>query len=124
MKHPNPDVQKKQDEFLANCPDDDKEYHATAFRVGNALYTYHNQVRSVKPEELKTYYEEWLQGLPENISADMRKKGIEYCTTVLSFTRYIMERKDYGLRDWMKEHLSEEDYNYYQNAEEAAKKKL
>ena len=40
MKHPNPLIQKKQDEFLNNWPDGEREYHARIFRIGNASIHY------------------------------------------------------------------------------------
>lgn len=43
----------------------------------------------------------------------MKEKGIDYCRNAMPFTRYVNERNDRGFRDWMKEHLSEEDYRYY-----------
>lgn len=118
MKHPKLEIQKKQEQFLKNCSDEERELHARFFEIGNALYAYHEEAGKVKPADLKFYYEEWLQGLPPNIAADMRKKGLEECTTFLPFTRYINERRDIGLRDWMKEHLSPENYEYYLKSEE------
>jgi hypothetical protein len=43
----------------------------------------------------------------------MEEKGFEYCKNVLPFTRYVNERSDIGMDDWMKEHLSEDDYKMY-----------
>lgn len=114
MEHPNPECRKKQQEFLKSCPPEEREFHARLFRYGNAAYVYH-QLADVpqNKDNLKLYYEEWLQELPPNISEDMKKKGFEACRTMIPFTRYVNEHSDIGMRDWMKEHLSEEDYNYY-----------
>lgn len=114
MKHPNPKCQRKQEEFLKNCPEEEREEHARFFRYGNAAYIYHQLADEPKNKDsLKLYYEEWLQGLPPKIAKEMKAKGFEYCKTSMPFTRYVNERTDNGMRDWMKEHLSEEDYNYY-----------
>ena len=114
MEHPNPECRKKQQEFLKNCPPEERELHARLFRYGNAAYVYHQLAKAPQNKDsLKLYYEEWLQGLPPNIAEDMKKKGFEVCRTMFPFTRYVNERADIGMRDWMKEHLSEEDYNYY-----------
>lgn len=114
MKHPDPKCQQKQEDFLKSCLPEEQEFHARIFRIGNTLYRYH-QIADIprNKDSLKLYYEEWLQGLPANIAADMKKKGFEQCKTILWFTRYVNERTDIGLDEWMKEHLSEEDYNYY-----------
>lgn len=114
MKHPDPKCQEAQDEFLRNCPPEEREFHARFFRIGNAAYRYHQLANTPKNEDsMKLYYEEWLNGLPPHISADMRARGFEYCKAALSFTRYVNERTDIGLEEWMKEHLSEEDYNAF-----------
>ena len=116
MKHPNTQIQKRQDEFLQNCPDGEREYHARIFRIGNASIHYQNLAFSstFDDEKLKIYYLEWLEGLPVNIRTAMEKKGFDNCKTMLPFTRYINERgNDIGMDAWMKEHISEEDYKYY-----------
>lgn len=114
MEHPNSECRKMQEEFLKNCPPEEREFHARLFRYGNAAYIYHQLVKAPSNKDsLKVYYEEWLQGLPPNIAEDMKKKGFEQCKSLFPFTRYVNERADIGMRDWMKEHLSEEDYNYY-----------
>lgn len=117
-KHPNLSCQIKQDEFLKNCPKGERERLASNFRIGNAIYTYHQQAFSEKDEWLRFYYNEWLEGLPPNIAVHMREYGFDYCKTTLSFLRYVNERKDLGLKDWLKEHLSEEDFLKYQKSDE------
>lgn len=114
MKHPKPEIQKKQEEFLQHCPESERDYHARMFRIGNATYRYHQLAASPNEETLKVYYQEWLNGLPDNISTDMKKKGFEYCKTVFPFTRYVNERSDVGIDEWMKEHLSPEDFEFLQ----------
>lgn len=116
MKHPNPKCQEAQEEFLKNCPPEKREFHARLFRQGNAAYIYHQQAYNVDDKTLRLYYKEWLEGLPAHIGADMEKKGFEECKNIWSFTRYVNERQDIGLDDWMKEHLSEEDYKYHLEA--------
>lgn len=116
MKHPVKEIQENQDEFLANCPAERREFHARIFRTGNAAYVYHQQAHKTDEKRLREYYAEWLEGLPPHISADMKERGFEYCKAALSFTRYVNERNDLGMRDWMKEHLSEEDFKYYMEA--------
>lgn len=117
MKHPNIQCQKKQEEFLKNCPPEEREFHARLFRYGNATYRYHQHAANPRnTESLKLYYEEWLEGLQKldpDFALIMEKQGFEKCKTIMSFTRYVNERTDIGLDEWLKEHLSEDDYNYY-----------
>eukprot|EP01029_Cantina_marsupialis_P031095 TRINITY_DN8750_c0_g1_i1.p1 TRINITY_DN8750_c0_g1~~TRINITY_DN8750_c0_g1_i1.p1 ORF type:complete len:123 (-),score=19.27 TRINITY_DN8750_c0_g1_i1:38-406(-) len=111
MKHPLLEKQKSQEEFLKNCPEDQREFHQYMFRVGNASYIYHTQATNAIDEKtLRKYYEEWLEGLPHNIKIDMQKKGFDACKTCVPYTRYVNERSDIGMNEWMKEHLSEEDF--------------
>lgn len=111
MKHPLKKCQISQAEFLKNCPPEEREFHEYMFRIGNASYIYHTQAnKDVSEETLRVYYEEWLEGLPDNIRKGMKAKGFEGCKTTAPFTRYVNERSDIGMTDWMKEHLSESDF--------------
>lgn len=116
MKHPDPHIQRKQNEFLDQCPENQKSFHARLFRIGNAAYRYHQLATYPNDETLKLYFQEWLVGLPVNIASDMEKKGFEKCKSIISFTRYVNERQDVGMDEWMKSHLSEEDYNAYKTS--------
>lgn len=110
MKHPDPKYQKNQEDFLKQCPEEQKEFHERFFRIGNAAFVYHQHATSVPDQVAGKYFQEWLEGLPDNIRRDMQKKGFEACKTMLPFTRYVNERTDIGMDEWMKMHLSNEDY--------------
>lgn len=109
MKHPNPDIQKNQEQFLNSCPPEEKEFHSRLFRIGNAAYRYHQL--SASDEIPEKYFTEWLEGLPEQIRMDMKKKGFAACKSILSFTRYVNERRDIGMDEWMRGNLSDEDFH-------------
>jgi hypothetical protein len=115
MNHPDETCRKNQEEFLKNCPDEDREHHAQLFRVGNAAFHYHRLADLVDDERLNFFFEEWLEGLPTNIRADMQKRGFDECKSSLPFTRYVNERVDIGMDEWMKQHLSDEDYVMYKS---------
>lgn len=110
MKHPNEDINENQAKFLEELPEKERPFHSQLFRIGNASYIYHLQA---KPNE--SDFEQWLEGLPENIRKDMRKKGFESCKNILPFTRFLNEKNDIGMDSWMKEHLSKADYSVYKN---------
>ena len=40
----------------------------------------------------------------------MEEKGFEECKSVLPFTRYVNERNDIGLDEFLKENLTIQDY--------------
>ena len=114
VKHPIKEIQDKQEDFLKNrCPADEIEYHASFFRLGNASYIYHQLAKETSPEQMESYYCDWLNELPPSISAEMKKRGFEECTTVLPFTRYVNERNGIGMDEWMKQRLSNADYRRY-----------
>ncbi len=110
MKHPSEKCQKNQEEFLKKCPEGEREFHAQLFRIGNATYRYHQLASQPDIKSLRLYYEEWLEGLPKNIQVAMRNQGFEACQNHIPFTRYVNERTDIGMDEWLKQHLSQEDY--------------
>lgn len=113
MEHPNIEQQERQKIFLDSLPENDREEHARLFRFGNTAYRYHSEAKSQEPSEQD--FKEWLEGLPSNIADDMSSKGFDKCRNILSFTRYVMEKNDVGMEAWMKNNLSDEDYNHYIN---------
>lgn len=114
MEHPDPRIQQNQADFLSEIPEDKKAYHERLFRIGNATYVYHQLAYAQNNDkQLESYYHEWLKGLPANLANEMQTKGFQYCKTIWAFTRYVNERNDIGMSEWMKEHLSVGDYEYY-----------
>ena len=120
MEHPVYKYRKAQAEHLSQLPEEEREYKAREFRIGNACYIYHQQAIPIQENRLIMYYKEWLEGLPPNISRHMRMLGFEACKTMIPFTRYVNERNDIGMRDWLKEHLSASDFNYWQELSKKA----
>ena len=120
MEHPNSKCRIAQAEYLSRLPEEERENKARDIRIGNASYIYHQQAVPIQENRLIMYYKEWLEGLPPNISRQMRTHGFEACKTIIPFTRYVNERNDIGMRDWLKEHLSASDFNYWQELSKKA----
>lgn len=102
MKHPDPKIQETQETFLNQCLDNEKAYYARHFRIGNAAYLYYQHanrhLNSLREDDImKLYYQEWLHGLPAQISSNMKARGFEGCKSTLSFRRYVNERDDVGM---------------------------
>ena len=116
MEHPDPKIQKNQKQFLEKCPPEQREFHEKLFRIGNATYRYHQLAQ--KSEPTVEYFLEWLQGLPENIRKDMSEMGFDRCKTMLPFTRYVNERNDVGMDQFLKENLTLQDYEAYKESGE------
>lgn len=113
--HPLQQCQKSQAVFLASCPAQERRFHELMFSYGNAAYIYHQQARELNPTE--TDYQEWVEGLQENMRKDKQQKGFEQCKTVLSFTRYVMEKNDIGMEAFIIELMGMEDYSELKNLE-------
>lgn len=86
MNHPSKECQRKQEEFLKNCPEAEREFHSQHFRIANAAYVYHQQAVSTNERKQREYFDEWLQGLPSIIAKDMKEKGFELCKSMMPFT--------------------------------------
>ena len=119
VKHPIEECNKQQEQFLANCPPEQRRFHELLFTYGNITYRYHSDARTVNPTEED--YKEWLEGLPENVRKGMEAMGFKGCKTVLSFTRYVMEKNDIGLEEYVQLHMDAEDYAEYRSMINKAK---
>jgi hypothetical protein len=104
MKHPDDKCNESQAEFLAQVPEQARRYHELIFIVGNATVHYHRQAKEYHPTE--SDWKEWLDGLPENIRKSMVEEGFEKCKRILSFTRYVMEKNDIGLDEFLKANIA------------------
>ncbi|MGK7397313.1 MAG: hypothetical protein ACNS62_22240, partial [Candidatus Cyclobacteriaceae bacterium M3_2C_046] len=93
VKHPLEKYNKSQENIINSCPADQKRYHELIFSYGNAAYRYHqlNQNNITKEDWL-----EWLEGLETKFRDEMQKQGFSKTKNILSFTRYINEKRDIG----------------------------
>ncbi len=121
MEHPNKEQRENQAKLLEQLPEEQREEHERLLRFGNAAYIYHQEAQELEPTEMD--FIEWIEGLPKNIGVDMEKKDFEECKGILSFTRYVMEKNDIGMGEWMKRNLSKEDYEAYIKTIEEREKK-
>lgn len=113
VKHPDPNCNQGQEAYLAKCPTDQRQFHELLFTVGNISYQYHNESRESNPAE--SDFKEWLASLPENIRRDMERQGFEACKGVFSFTRYVNEKNDIGMDEYVQQQMGPEDYAEYQS---------
>lgn len=111
VKHPLEQKNINQENFIQSISENEREYHELLFSYGNAVYIYY----SLDIEPTLQDYEEWLDGLDEVIRLDMENKGFEKCKMILSFTRYVRERKDIGMEGFVKEKMGIEEYKKYES---------
>jgi hypothetical protein len=113
MTHPDEECNKAQAKFLAECPPNDRRFHELMFIVGNATYRYHQEAKKFEPSVED--WSVWIEGLKEPIKKEMQRKGFEESKSILSFTRYVMEKNDVGLEEYLKQSLSPKDFEDYQS---------
>lgn len=111
VKHPLEKYNTAQENFISNLADEDKEYHSLLFSYGNASYLYHHLPIEPTLED----YTEWLEGLDENFRKEMQSKGFESCKNILSFTRYVREKRDIGMEDFVIEKMGTEQYRKFKD---------
>ncbi|RNI31772.1 hypothetical protein EFA69_06115 [Rufibacter immobilis] len=112
IKHPDKDCNSSQEALLASCPADQRRFNELLFTIGNITYRYHQAAKDFSPS-LQDYHE-WLEGLPETVRKGMQEKGFERCKSVLSFTRYVNEKNDIGLEEYIRQQMDAEDLAEYQ----------
>ena len=90
---------------------------AQLLRWGNATYCYyhHHYIEATEAD-----YLEWLEGLPERPQATMRALGFEANKESLPLRRYVLEKNDVGLSDFLKVVLSASDWQDYRSTSAAA----
>lgn len=111
VKHPLPSCNESQEAMLEQLPEDQRRFHELLLSYGNATYRYHQEAAEHEPTEQD--YREWLEGLPENVARGMAAKGFEECRTVLSFTRYVNEKHDVGMEEYVRSLMGDEEYKEY-----------
>ena len=108
VKHPDKAKNEQQEIFLYSLPENKRDFHALMFCYGNAVYKYH--ALEINPTIID--FEEWLNGLQEPFKSGMKELGYEKCRSILSFTRYIREKRDIGLEEFVKNEMGS-DYPKY-----------
>ena len=112
VKHPLAHCNISQEEFLKNCPEQDRRFNELQFTYGNIAYRYHQEAKELNPTVQD--FEHWLSGLPENMRQSMEAKGFEYCRTIYPFTRHVMEKNDIGMDEYVRQQMDPVDYAEYQ----------
>jgi len=109
--HPDSDCRKQQAEFLSSCPSEHRRFNELLFMHGNITYHYHKQAKEFNPTQ--SDWQEWIEGLDEPMKSYFRKKGFEKSRGVLSFTRYVNEKNDIGLDEFVRQHMNADDYSEF-----------
>jgi hypothetical protein len=111
MTHPIDSCNEAQQKFLSECPPEQRRMNELIFIVGNATYRYHQQAKDFNPT-IKDW-EDWLEGLPENIRNYHHEEGFARSKGVLNFTRFVMEKNDVGLDQFLRDNIAPEILQEY-----------
>lgn len=107
VKHPDKKTQQNQIDALEKSPSDQFDFLVLFFNFGNASYRYMSLARG---EETIDDFEDWLEGLPEKIRKVFEKEGFEASKTAWPFRRHVMERRDLGMDEYIKQILHPDDW--------------
>lgn len=110
-RHPFDECHHAQLKCLFNTPAGELERTAQLLRFGNATYCYYHFNEA---DVTEADYLEWLAGLPERPQATMRVLGFEGNKDALPLRRYVLEKNDVGLSDYLRVLLSPADWQAYQ----------
>ena len=70
-------------------------------------------------ELLAIYFEEYLEGLPhDGLRNAERAWGLDEAKRSFPFRRYVLERHDIGMDEFLRQHLNAEDYEFHRSAGE------
>ncbi len=65
-------------------------------------------------ELLNVYWEEYLEGLPhDGLRKAEKEAGLDKAKNSFSFRRYVLERHDMGMDEFLRMNLSAEDYAFH-----------
>lgn len=108
VKHPVQSCNETQETTLAQLPEEQQRFQELFYSYANAVYRYHLEADEHQPTSKD--YEEWLEGLPDNVRGAMAAKGFEACRTMLSFTRYVNEKHDIGMEEYVRRLMGNDEY--------------
>lgn len=113
-RHPDEGCHQSQLALLRDQPSAAERNHlAQQLRWGNATYCYYHQ----NPVDVsEADYLEWLEGLPQRAQAAMRALGFDEMRDSLPLRRYVLEKNDIGLGEFLRGMLLPADWQAYEQA--------
>lgn len=111
-RHPDEKCHNSQKELLRLEENpEERAQLAQLLRWGNATYCYyhHHHIEATEAD-----YLEWLEGVPAGPQAAMRALGFEANKDCLPLRRYVLEKNDVGMSEFLQVVLSATDWQDYQ----------
>ena len=110
-RHPLDHCHQAQLESLALLSPADRPAVAQLLRFGNAAYCYYH---FHEVEVTEADFLEWLEAVPARPQAALRALGFEENKRTLALRRYVLEKNDVGLSEYLRGVLSADDWQAYQ----------
>ena len=88
----------------------DDKIQAALDRAAKACISYYQLPECIPT---KQNFDLWIETLTEPIKSNFKKMGIEGCQGIFNYRRFILELADIGMENYMREHLSSEDYDFW-----------
>ena len=82
-------------------------------RITDITMKYYDQIEFNPSHE---DFNNWISSLKEPMKSHFIKDGFKKSKGVLNFRRYYLESKDYGMKEFMKNNLSEEEFKFWNKA--------
>jgi uncharacterized protein YjbI with pentapeptide repeats len=81
------------------------------YKINKVLNLYYSQLN--EEDITQKVFKLWIESLEEPKRSSYKNKGLDSCRGVLNFQRFILELQDKGLEEYLKNNLSNEDFNYW-----------
>ncbi len=112
VKHPLEHCNQAQERMVGQAPAPLKRWHELMFSHGNATYRYHQRATGFEPTGED--WNEWLEGIEaEGFGRLMRQGGFEKGKRSLPFTRYVNEKNDLGMDEFVRQLMGQDEYEEY-----------
>jgi len=111
VKHPDPKCNQQQEAFMTSCLQQHRRFHELLFTHGNIAYRYHSKAHKFEPIEQD--WNEYLEDCQTGFRKIMVDMGFEQGRRVLPFTRYVIEKKDVGMDEYVRRCMDPQDYAAY-----------
>lgn len=81
-------------------------------RIGKIVNKYYCQLKTMELVD-QVDFDLWIDSLQEPMRSHFKSEGLEKCRRVLNFRRFILERGDNGLEEYLCTALTDEDLRYW-----------
>jgi hypothetical protein len=100
-----------QQQILDHYPIHMYRFHELMFTYVNIAANYYQSAEQFNPT--KQDYSEWLEGLHGEFKQEMKEKGFDNGRKIPAFARFVLEKNDVGMDDYMRKYMGADDFEEY-----------